>query len=188
VHDAEKERQEVMAGKIKVSEKTVAQLRKGTMAGNLAKAKNASPELKEALVRFYGAKRVNAAMGKSTTSTPVAKSSGPGAKMMPKPKGGPGAKARTSTPSAPKGNKVSVEYNGKRVSADYGTKPITKPKTMAVPAGSVTTRAQAVVAPKPKSVDSGKPKSTKPKAAPKPMRKPTAQEKKTAALRAGGMK
>jgi hypothetical protein len=48
---------------IKVSAKTVAQLRKGTMAGNLAKVKNASPEMREALVRFYGAKRVNAASG-----------------------------------------------------------------------------------------------------------------------------
>jgi len=54
--------------KIKVSEKTVAQLRKGTMAGNLAKAKGASPEMREALTRFYGAKRVNAAIGKSTVS------------------------------------------------------------------------------------------------------------------------
>jgi hypothetical protein len=48
---------------IKVSAKTVAQLRKGTMAGNLAKAKNASPEMREALNRFYGTKRVNAAAG-----------------------------------------------------------------------------------------------------------------------------
>jgi len=59
--------------KIKVSEKTVAQLRKGTMAGNLAKAKNASPEMREALIRFYGAKRVNAAGGAtSTTKAPAA--------------------------------------------------------------------------------------------------------------------
>jgi hypothetical protein len=56
-----------MPGKIKVSEATVAKLRKGTMAGNLAKAKNASPELREALVRFYGAKRVNAAAGPKKT-------------------------------------------------------------------------------------------------------------------------
>ena len=171
--------------KIKVSEATVAKLRKGTMAGNLAKAKNASPELREALVRFYGAKRVHAAAGKANP-TPVSKASGPGSRMVSKTKGGPGAKSRISTPSAPKGDKVSVEYNGKRVTVDYGTKPITKPKSMPVPAGSVTTRAQAVVAPKPKNVDSNKPK--KPKAAPKPLRKPTAQEKKTGAQRAGGMK
>jgi len=61
--------------KIKVSEKTVAQLRKGTMAGNLAKAKGATPEMKEALTRFYGASRVNAAIGKS----------GPGSVGKPKP-------------------------------------------------------------------------------------------------------
>jgi hypothetical protein len=84
--------------KIKVSEATVAKLRKGTMAGNLAKAKNASPEMKEALTRFYGAKRVNAAMGKSTTT--VAKSSGPGARMPKKPTGGPGAKMATKAKSA----------------------------------------------------------------------------------------
>jgi len=52
-----------MAKKIKVSEKTVQELRKGTMAGNLAKAKNASPEMKEALIRFYGTKRVAQAGG-----------------------------------------------------------------------------------------------------------------------------
>jgi hypothetical protein len=61
--------------KTKVSEKTVAQLRKGTMAGNLAKAKGATPEMKEALTRFYGASRVNAAIGKS----------GPGSVGKPKP-------------------------------------------------------------------------------------------------------
>lgn len=177
-----------MAGKkIKVSEATVAKLRKGTMTSNLAKAKNASPEMREALVRFYGAKRVNAAAGKAT-ATPVSRASGPGGRMPSKPKGGPGAKSRTSTPSSPKGNKVTVEYNGKKVTADYGTKPITKPKAMPIPAGSVTTRAQAVVAPKPKNVDSNKKKSPKAKAAPKPARKATEQEKKIGALRSGGMK
>lgn len=60
---------------IKVSAKTVAQLRKGTMAGNLAKAKGASPEMREALTRFYGAKRVTAAIGKT----------GPGSVTKPKP-------------------------------------------------------------------------------------------------------
>jgi hypothetical protein len=58
---------------------------------------------------------------------------------------------------------------------------------MPVPAGSVTTRAQAVVASKPKNVDIKK-KSVKRKATPKPTRKPTAQENMIAMLRAGGMK
>jgi hypothetical protein len=57
-----------MASKIKVSEATVQKLRKGTMAGNLAKAKGASPELKEALIRFYGTKRVNDAISKATVN------------------------------------------------------------------------------------------------------------------------
>jgi len=101
--------------KIKVSEKTVAQLRKGTMAGNLAKAKGASPEMKEALTRFYGASRVNAAIGKSgpgsvkkpSPMTPSANSrenrtgasvsnantrEGRKTVTSPKPSGGPGAK------------------------------------------------------------------------------------------------
>ena len=78
--------------KIKVSEATVAKLRKGTMAGNLAKAKGASPEMREALMRFYGAKRVNAAISKATTPSP-----GPGGRVAAKPRGGPGAKmAKTS--------------------------------------------------------------------------------------------
>lgn len=103
--------------KIKVSEATVAKLRKGTMAGNLAKAKGASPEMREALTRFYGAKRVNAAIGKSgpgsvkkpapftpsgntrENRSPVAgspkPSGGPGAKMPKRPAGGPGAKMTT---------------------------------------------------------------------------------------------
>ena len=114
---------------IKVSAKTVAQLRKGTMAGNLAKAKNASPEMREALVRFYGAKRVNAAGGNKVsggsstvrenlikspvtpnqregrTSVPTVKpSGGPGSKKVTvaPPKGGPGSKGRTPAPM-PKG-------------------------------------------------------------------------------------
>ena len=88
--------------KIKVSEKTVAQLRKGTMAGNLAKAKGASPEMREALLRFYGAKRVTAAIGKSgpgSTGKPKPFTPKPNdregrkpALMSPKPSGGPGAK------------------------------------------------------------------------------------------------
>ena len=68
---------------IKVSEKTVAQLRKGTMAGNLAKAKNASPEMKEALTRFYGAKRVKAAMGTPKAPTQAVKAMPMAAKKVP---------------------------------------------------------------------------------------------------------
>jgi hypothetical protein len=68
---------------IKVSEKTVAMLRKGTMAGNLAKAKNASPELKEALTRFYGAKRVKNAMGAPKTPAQAIKADPSMAKKKP---------------------------------------------------------------------------------------------------------
>jgi hypothetical protein len=79
--------------KMKVSEKTVAQLRKGTMAGNLAKAKGASPEMKEALTRFYGASRVNAAIGKS----------GPGSVKKPSPMT-PSANSRENRTGASVGN------------------------------------------------------------------------------------
>jgi murein DD-endopeptidase MepM/ murein hydrolase activator NlpD len=50
--------------KVTVSQEIINELRAGTMAGNLAKAKGASPEMREALIRFYGAKRVKAAMKK----------------------------------------------------------------------------------------------------------------------------
>jgi hypothetical protein len=68
---------------IKVSAKTVAQLRKGTMAGNLAKAKNASPEMREALNRFYGTKRVNAAAGPMKAPTQATKATPETAKKKP---------------------------------------------------------------------------------------------------------
>jgi murein DD-endopeptidase MepM/ murein hydrolase activator NlpD len=44
-----------------VSQEIIDELRAGTMEGNLAKAKNASPEMRAALIRFYGVKRVKAA-------------------------------------------------------------------------------------------------------------------------------
>ena len=50
--------------KVTVSQEIINELRAGTMDGNLAKAKGASPEMREALIRFYGAKRVKAAMKK----------------------------------------------------------------------------------------------------------------------------
>jgi hypothetical protein len=114
---------------IKVSAKTVAQLRKGTMAGNLAKAKGASPEMREALTRFYGSSRVNAAIGKNgpgsvgkpkpMTPKPNDRENRPepvvgpandregrkAAVMSPKPSGGPGAKM-TPRPSGGPGAKM----------------------------------------------------------------------------------
>lgn len=50
--------------KITVSEKVIAEIRAGSMDENLAKAKNASPEMLEGLTRFYGAKRVKEARNK----------------------------------------------------------------------------------------------------------------------------
>ena len=112
---------------IKVSAKTVAQLRKGTMAGNLAKAKGASPEMREALTRFYGSSRVNAAIGKSgpgsvgkpkpmtpktndrenrrapVVGTANDREGRKAAVMSPKPSGGPGAKMTGAKKAPAKG-------------------------------------------------------------------------------------
>ncbi len=57
--------------KIKVSQKTIDKIKEMGMTAALKKAPNASPEMKEALTRMYGARRVAAAGGKSK---PVAKS------------------------------------------------------------------------------------------------------------------
>ena len=118
--------------KIKVSEATVAKLRKGTMAGNLAKAKNASPELREALVRFYGAKRVNAAIGKATTP-----SSGPGGRMPSKPRGGPGARMTSTT--KPKATAAKGTGNMKRVNEPL----IDLPKALGSSQAKMTAKAEA---------------------------------------------
>lgn len=58
----------------------------------IAKYKN-DPAMREALNRFYGKAKVNAAGGSgSSTSTRERPRGGPGAKMEPRPKGGPGAR------------------------------------------------------------------------------------------------
>jgi hypothetical protein len=108
---------------IKVSAKTVAQLRKGTMAGNLAKAKNASPEMKEALVRFYGAKRVNAATG---ASAPKASVKTPSTKRT----GSTSAKAKTAPAAATRMDKPKAKATGMSSS---------KPKSSFAPSGRKST-------------------------------------------------
>jgi hypothetical protein len=59
--------------KIKVSQATIDGIKKMGMEAALKKAGSASPEMKEALVRMYGAKRVQAAGGAKATPA-VAKS------------------------------------------------------------------------------------------------------------------
>lgn len=51
---------------IKVSQATIDKIKKMGMTKALSGAKGASPEMKEALTRMYGAKRVSAAGGSST--------------------------------------------------------------------------------------------------------------------------
>ena len=59
--------------KIKVSQATIDNIKKMGMDKALKSASKASPEMKEALTRMYGAKRVQAASG-ATTSAPKATS------------------------------------------------------------------------------------------------------------------
>lgn len=128
--------------KTKVSEATVSKLRKGTMAGNLAKAKGASPEMKEALTRFYGAKRVAAAIGKTGPGsvkkpkpfTPSANQK-EGRKTMtsPKPTGGPGAKpVKVSPPKGGPGSKP-LPSKGQTPNQREGRKTVKSPKPMGGP-------------------------------------------------------
>jgi hypothetical protein len=125
--------------KIKVSEKTVAQLRKGTMAGNLAKAKGASPEMKEALTRFYGASRVNAAIGKS----------GPGSVKKPSPMT-PSANSRENRAGASVGNANSRE----------GRKTVSSPRPAGGPGAKMTGRPKGGPGAKMTASSSAKPKAT----------------------------
>jgi len=132
--------------KIKVSEATVAKLRKGTMAGNLAKAKGASPEMKEALIRFYGEKRVNAAIGKTgpgSTQKPKPSVSRPNQredrKSVPtvKPTGGPGAKpVKTSPPKGGPGSNP-LPSKGQTPNQREGRKTMTSPKPTGGPGGKM---------------------------------------------------
>ena len=82
----------------KVTEAQLTKLRQaGTPTAAIAKYKN-DPAMREALNRFYGKDRVSKAVGSSSSSSPALAGSkgpvrgGPGAKMRPRPAGGPGAR------------------------------------------------------------------------------------------------
>lgn len=80
------------AAKIKVSQATIDKIKKIGMTKALAGAKSANPEMKEALTRMYGARRVSAASSTSSTkSTPRGAVVDMG--------GTPSKKAASSTPS-----------------------------------------------------------------------------------------
>ena len=53
---------------IKVSQATIDKIKKMGMTAALKKAPNANPEMKEALIRMYGSRRVTAAIGKKSGS------------------------------------------------------------------------------------------------------------------------
>ena len=57
------------AKKVTVSQATIDKIKKMGMTKALAGAKSANPEMKEALTRMYGARRVSAAAGKSAASS-----------------------------------------------------------------------------------------------------------------------
>lgn len=118
---------------IKVSAKTVAQLRKGTMAGNLAKAKGASPEMREALNRFYGTKRVNAASGPMKAPTQATKATPETAKKKPVVPA-QAKRAGVSQASKTPAKKVTVPAQAKRAGTSEASK---AKKTTTRPSGAL---------------------------------------------------
>jgi hypothetical protein len=80
---------------VKVTEAQLDKLRAAkTPNAAIDKYKN-DPAMREALNRFYGKARVDKAAGSTTTSSAATKTptrGGPGAKMRPRPSGGPGAR------------------------------------------------------------------------------------------------
>jgi hypothetical protein len=109
---------EITMAKIKVSQATIDSIKKMGMDKALKAASKASPEMKEALTRMYGAKRVQAASG-STTSAPKATSADmargatkkaaakPAAKPVAKSADSARAKSTKTTPAAKKASTTS---------------------------------------------------------------------------------
>ena len=87
--------------KVKVSQATIDKIKAMGMTAALKKASGASPEMKEALTRMYGAKRVAAAGG---SSKPVAKSADAARSSASKPvyKSADSARSSMSKPSTAK--------------------------------------------------------------------------------------
>lgn len=116
--------------KIRVSQATIDKIKKMGMTKALAGAKGANPEMKEALTRMYGAKRVSAAGGVKYSSPDAARSS---MKSTTKPK--------YTTPDAAKA--ASVSLRGGSASAAYKAgktptvKPAAKPKPTVKPTDKV---------------------------------------------------
>lgn len=94
--------------KIKVSQKTIDKIKEMGMTAALKKAPNASPEMKEALTRMYGAKRVAAAGGKPATK-PVAKSAD-------------AARSSSAKPVYKSADSARSAMSGKATTASMGTK------------------------------------------------------------------
>lgn len=128
----------------------------------------------------------------TSTKTPSARQTGSTTKTSSK-ASGPSAvtgkqanvttKSTTTTKAKTSSNKVTVTgRDGKKVTADYGTKNIVLPK---VPAGAVTTRVGAVEAGKTAKFNYGS-KSVNVTSAAKPARKPTAAEIALGKKRSGG--
>lgn len=92
------------AKKIAVSQATIDKIKKMGMTKALAGAKSANPEMKEALTRMYGARRVSAASAKSSASsvgTPFGQAqSKPSAKRTRV--GTPAGTSKTTKPAAKK--------------------------------------------------------------------------------------
>lgn len=175
-------------------------IKKGDTLSAIAKANNTTVD---ALVKANNIKNKNLIVtgksltipGKSQVKTPGANRTGDKIK---KSSGTPaavsGRKVQT-TPSKPKGRSIGgsgtvtvTGRDGKKYTANYGTKPITLGSLPKAPAGSVTTRTGAVEAGRSAKFNYGSKPINVTSSKPKPGRKPTAQEIKTAQMRAGGNK
>jgi hypothetical protein len=133
---------------IKVSQATIDKIKKMGMTKALAGAKSANPEMKEALTRMYGARRVSAAT-KSTTAKPVAKSADAArSAAMSKPKFKSVDSARRSTmsgnrPAAAKKKSTTTDPFAKAVFGGLGALGRTLSVEPRVTAAQVKARAEA---------------------------------------------
>jgi hypothetical protein len=104
------------AAKIKVSQATIDKIKKVGMTKALAGAKSANPEMKEALTRMYGARRVAAASTPAKTAPRGAVVDMGGAKKKPA-----ASRTRVGTPFGQAGSKPAAKKAAAPVKKKSGT-------------------------------------------------------------------
>jgi hypothetical protein len=95
---------------IKVSQATIDKIKKMGMTKALAGAKNANPEMREALTRMYGAKRVGAANPAKYSSADSARSANAPARYKTADAARAGSVVKIPTPKKPTGTSTSTQY------------------------------------------------------------------------------